>query len=144
MTSLRSHLTYANVVATLALVVAVAGGSTAIAVSSKVKKNSVGTKQLKNGSVTAAKLANGNVTAPKLAPVRIVSAQGTGAPATDAIAQCSGNDRLLGGGAQAAPGGSLSASKSSPLSAPGWDAATTPIGPSATAQALCLSATPGS
>ena len=58
MTAPRKHMTYANVVATLALIVAVAGIPSAVAITSKLKKNSVGTKQLKKGSVTASKLAS--------------------------------------------------------------------------------------
>ncbi len=60
MRKIRSKLTYANVVATLALFIAV-GGATAFA-ASKLAKNSVGTKQIKNGAVTAAKIKNGAVT----------------------------------------------------------------------------------
>jgi hypothetical protein len=54
MKTLARRLTYANVVATLALFVALGGGAYA---ATQLKKNSVGTKQLKNGAVTAAKLA---------------------------------------------------------------------------------------
>jgi Collagen triple helix repeat (20 copies) len=54
MKALARRLTYANVVATLALFVALGGGAYA---STQLKKNSVGTRQLKNGAVTAAKLA---------------------------------------------------------------------------------------
>jgi hypothetical protein len=107
MTSLRSHLTYANVVATLALVLAVAGGTSAIAISAKVKKNAVGTKQLKNGSVTPAKLRNGavtvakiadgNVTASKLAPTHVVVDHQ--AASVTALAKCPTGERLLSGGA---------------------------------------------
>lgn len=55
MNRLRSKLTYANVVATLALCLALAGG-TAFAATQVLPKNSVGTKQLKNGAVTPTKL----------------------------------------------------------------------------------------
>jgi hypothetical protein len=51
----RPRLTYANVVATLALFIAI-GGTSAFA-ATQLAKNSVGTKQLKNGAVTRAKLA---------------------------------------------------------------------------------------
>jgi hypothetical protein len=55
---LRRKLTYANVVASLALALALAGG-TAYAATQVLPKNSVGTKQLKNGAVTKAKIAPG-------------------------------------------------------------------------------------
>jgi Collagen triple helix repeat (20 copies) len=54
MSALARRLTYANVVATLALFVALGGGAVA---ATKLGKNSVGTRQLKNGAVTEAKLA---------------------------------------------------------------------------------------
>jgi hypothetical protein len=60
----RRHLTYANVVATLALFLVISGGAAYAA--AKLDKNSVGTKQLKNGAVTTAKLKNGAVTTAKL------------------------------------------------------------------------------
>jgi hypothetical protein len=48
------RLTYANVVATLALFIALGGGAVA---ATKLGKNSVGTRQLKNGAVTEEKIA---------------------------------------------------------------------------------------
>ena len=56
MKRLRSNVTYANVVATLALFLAVAGGS-AFAATQLLPKNSVGPGQLRKGAVTPAKLA---------------------------------------------------------------------------------------
>src|SRR4051812_3260878 len=50
---LRSHLTYANVAATLALVIAVAGGTTAIAMKATAPKNSVTSKSIRPFNVTA-------------------------------------------------------------------------------------------
>ncbi|HZO05481.1 MAG TPA: hypothetical protein VFB52_03780 [Solirubrobacterales bacterium] len=64
MTYLRSKLTYANVVATLALCIAV-GGASAFA-ANQLAKNSVGTKQLKKNAVTTAKIKNRAVTGAKL------------------------------------------------------------------------------
>ena len=49
----RPRLTYANVVATLALFIALGGGAYA---AMQLPKNSVGTKQIKKGAVTPAKL----------------------------------------------------------------------------------------
>ena len=69
----RLKLTYSNVMATIAVFIALGGVSYA---ASSLSKNSVGTPQLrgsavtgakiKNGAVTTAKLANGAVTGPKL------------------------------------------------------------------------------
>jgi hypothetical protein len=53
---LRGKLTYANVTATLALFLVLAGG-TAFAASQMLPKNSVGAKQIRKGAVTPAKLA---------------------------------------------------------------------------------------
>jgi hypothetical protein len=60
----HGKLTYANVVATLALFIAI-GGATAFA-ATQLAKNSVGTKQLKNNAVTTAKIKNGAVTGTKV------------------------------------------------------------------------------
>ncbi len=60
MKSIRSKLTYANVIATLALFIAI-GGASAFA-ASKLGKNSVGTKQIKNGYVTGIKIKKGTIT----------------------------------------------------------------------------------
>jgi hypothetical protein len=56
----RSHLTYANVMASIAVFVAL-GGTSAAAVA--LKKNSVGTKQLKKNAVTSTKVKNGSLAA---------------------------------------------------------------------------------
>lgn len=58
--TLSSRLTYANVASTLALVVALGGGSAAVAAG--IAKNSVGTKQLKANAVTSAKVRNDSLT----------------------------------------------------------------------------------
>ena len=62
---LRGKLTYANVVATIALFIALGGGAYA---AFKLPKNSVGAKQIKKNAVTGAKIKNGAVTATKLGP----------------------------------------------------------------------------
>ena len=53
---LKPHLSYANVAATLALIIAVAGGTTALA-GSKAAKNSVASSSIKPFNVTAGDLA---------------------------------------------------------------------------------------
>jgi hypothetical protein len=54
----RSHVTYANVVATIALFAALGGGAYAAV---RLPANSVGTKQLKKGAVTPAKVARSTI-----------------------------------------------------------------------------------
>src|SRR6266508_7014825 len=94
---LRRHLTYANVAATLALVVAVAGGTTAIAMKATAPKNSVTSKSIRPY----------NVTARDLAGLTLVKGQGTftdpappdGTPNGGAAsAVCPSGTRLLSGG----------------------------------------------
>ena len=62
-------LNYANVIATIALFVALGGA----AVAAGLPKNSVGTKQIKRGAVNAAKLKRNAVTAGKIAPQSVVA-----------------------------------------------------------------------
>jgi hypothetical protein len=73
MKRLRPKLNYANVVATLALVVAV-GGTSAFA-ASQLGKNSVGPKQLKKNSVTTAKVKKEAITAAKVKKGSLTGAQ---------------------------------------------------------------------
>jgi hypothetical protein len=143
MTSFRRHLTYANVMATLAVVIAVAGIPSAVAITAnKVKKNAVGTKQLKNGSVTAAKLADGNVTAAKLAGVRVVSATASTPSPSGTDAACDAGEKLLGGGAITQGGALIASSPVTQLSPPRWNSNSSG-GPTTAAFALCLRTTPG-
>ncbi len=62
-------LSYSNVIATMALFIALGGA----AIAAGLPKNSVGTKQLKRGAVTAAKLKKGAVTSGKLAPKSVIA-----------------------------------------------------------------------
>lgn len=57
------NLTYANVIATLALFIAMGGGALA---ATHLGRNSVGTQQLKNNAVTWAKIKNGVITSSKV------------------------------------------------------------------------------
>jgi hypothetical protein len=65
----RPKLSYANVIATIALFVALGGA----AVAAGLPKNSVGTNQLKRGAVSAAKIKRAAVTAGKIAPKAVVA-----------------------------------------------------------------------
>lgn len=78
MKRLRSNLTYANVIATLALFLALSG-ATAFA-ASQLGKNSVGSKQLKKNSVTAAKIKNGAVTQAKISSAAQTALKGATGP----------------------------------------------------------------
>jgi hypothetical protein len=59
---LRARLTYANVISTVALFLALGGGAYAVS----VPRNSVGPSQLKRAAVTSAKLKGSSVTAAKV------------------------------------------------------------------------------
>lgn len=120
---LRCHLSYANVAATLALLIAIAGGTTAIA-GSNAPKN----------SVTSSSIKPFNVTARDLAGIRVVQVTGQ----FNAFASCSHGERLIGGG-----GGASTVGVSSPRNN-GWyveeaDASGGPV----SANALCLRGKPG-
>lgn len=65
----RPQLNYANVIATLALFVALGGA----AVAAGLPRNSVGAKQLKKGAVTTKALHNKAVTAGKIAPKAVTA-----------------------------------------------------------------------
>lgn len=66
---LRPKLNYSNVIATIALFVALGGA----AVAAGLPKGSVGPKQLKRGAVTTAALRKGAVTSGKLAPKSVIA-----------------------------------------------------------------------
>lgn len=65
----RPKLNYANVIATIALFVALGGA----AIAAGLPKHSVGPKQLKKGAVTPAAIRKGAVTAGKIAPKAVVA-----------------------------------------------------------------------
>jgi hypothetical protein len=80
---IRARFTYANVAATLALFIALAGGTAYAA--SQLEKESVGTKELAKGAVTPAKLSKGSKNALKGAtgPQGAQGAQGVAGPKGD-------------------------------------------------------------
>jgi len=67
---IRKRITYANVVATLALFLALGGAAVA---ATHLPRNSVGPNQLKRGAVTAAKIRKQAVTSGKLAPRSVIN-----------------------------------------------------------------------
>jgi hypothetical protein len=69
-TRTRAKLTYSNVIASLALFVALGGAAVA---ATKLPKNSVGTQQLKANAVSAAKIRNGAVNRHKLAHGAVIA-----------------------------------------------------------------------
>src|SRR3978361_1178537 len=72
MTWLIRKLTYANVMATIAVFVALGGASYA---ATQIPTNSVGTNQLKNGAVSTAKLQGTSVTTNKIAKEAVTGAK---------------------------------------------------------------------
>ncbi len=68
----KSRLTYANVVATLALFMTLSGSAFAV---TSLPNDSVGNQQLKDGAVSSAKLRNGAVTATKVAKHTLTGAE---------------------------------------------------------------------
>ncbi|HUC07979.1 MAG TPA: hypothetical protein VMR96_07800 [Solirubrobacterales bacterium] len=69
MTKIRTHITYANVTATLALFIALGMGSAYAA--QQLAPKSVGAKQLRPGAVTADKVRKQAITAPKIESLAI-------------------------------------------------------------------------
>ena len=80
----KSHVTYANVTATLALAIALGMGSAYAA--GQLAPKSVGAKQLRPGAVTADKIRKHAVTAPKIEELAVKQAKiATGAVVADKI-----------------------------------------------------------
>jgi hypothetical protein len=77
----RPRLTYANVIATLALFLALGGGAYA---ATQLPKNSVGSKQLKKDAVTSAKVKDGSLQASDLQAGVIPTATAVPAPVSTA------------------------------------------------------------
>jgi hypothetical protein len=69
---IRKRITFSNVIAMMALFVALGGSAYA---ATQLKKNSVGTKQIKSNAVTAAKLKKNAVTGAKIATGAVTGAK---------------------------------------------------------------------
>ncbi|HEX2391459.1 MAG TPA: hypothetical protein VHI77_00935 [Solirubrobacterales bacterium] len=103
---LRRRLTYANVIATLALFLALTGGVVWAAGkigSKRLKKNAVTTAKIKRSAVTSAKLKNNAVTTPKLKGQAVSTAKlaegavnfAKLAPGASVVASASGGPALV-------------------------------------------------
>jgi hypothetical protein len=130
---IRRQLTYANVMSTIAVIIAVAGGSTAVAVTVNASKKSDINKKgnIRPARVTTPKIAGAAVTSPKLAAIDVVQASSA---VTIATAICSGGERLIGGGGLVFGGASLAGSWPD---GNGWSVASNGAA-TKTAYALCL------
>lgn len=94
----RDRLTYANVVSTLALFLAL-GGATAYAVN-QLPPKSVGAKQLRPGAVTADKVRKNAITSPKIEALAVKSGKlATGAVKEAKLANASVSAQKLAAGA---------------------------------------------
>jgi hypothetical protein len=78
MKQIRTRLTYANVMSTIAVFL-VLGGATAFA-AAQLGKGTVGSKQLKNGAVTSAKIKKGAVTKDKISSAAQTALRGALGP----------------------------------------------------------------
>ena len=142
-TKLRRHLTYANVTATIALIAAVGGGTTAIALQGR---NTVGTKDIKPGHATGNDLSEIRVVR-KLGTVNDTSGPGDNWSGGFVVARCPKGTRLLSGGGRVDPlsSGRGALTRSEPKGN-GWlVTANQDTGQPATirATALCLKRRPG-
>jgi hypothetical protein len=143
MHGLRCRLTYANVTATLALVIAVAGGTTAVAGRHTAPKNSVTTKSIRPNNVTASDLTRIQAMTKETTFTDAAPANGmyTG---DSALAQCPSGTRLVSGSAAITGGGSTFLNSSHQVGQ-GWAASGSSDGGGAvtiTAIANCLAAVP--
>ena len=109
----RPRLTYADVMATLALFIALGGGAYA---ATALPRNSVGTKQIKRSAVTGAKVRNHSLTGADFnqstlkttVAVTYKTAAATapaGSAANTATAACDSGQQVVGGGVKLDPPG---------------------------------------
>jgi hypothetical protein len=107
MSKIRARLTYANVVATLALFLVVAGGSALAA--AQLGKNTVGPRQLKSKAVTTGKIASGAVTGEKVAKGTLTGANinlaALGTVPAASTAASAANANTVGGHSASCPSG---------------------------------------
>jgi hypothetical protein len=144
---LRGRLTYANVVGTLALFVALGGVSYAAV---RLPAHSVGTKQLKSGAVTSAKVRNGTLRRKDFHEGQLPSTS-AGADGTDGEPGVNGTTGPKGepgaAGPKGDPGPAASSGTPGPEGSPGpagADGATGPAGPTGPAGSNGSQGTQGS
>ena len=135
---IRKRLTYANIVATLALFLALGGSSYALTVGSgSIRNNSIRSVDVRNGQLRDRDFLRGSIGGRAIKESRLgtvnsartlrgtitVRAQGNGS----ALAECPGSYRVLSGGAQVLGGGNLTESRPDPgteggATSPAWRA----------------------
>jgi hypothetical protein len=132
MPKLRGKATYANAMSTIAVFIALAGGSTAVAVTVNASKKSDVNKKgnIRAKRVTAKKLADGAVVAAKLGGIQIVQASGN----PGVTAHCPAGTRLLAGGGLASAPAAIAIDRPA---GNGWEVLSDG-GVNVTAYALCL------
>ena len=113
MSAIRARLTFANVMASVAVFAALAGGAYAAATidAGDIKKNAVRTKHIKNGEVNARDLG--------IVVERSNSAAGSSSPRTLSVACNSGEQVVGGGGGIPSPGPDHTLARSEPTTN-GW------------------------
>jgi hypothetical protein len=105
MRRIRSHLTYANVIATLAMFVALGGSTYAVATigADDIKRNAVRSKHIKKRAVTSRKIDSGAIRAKALGPISTRSSGATlqpGASLPSASVSCRPGEQAIGGGSR--------------------------------------------
>jgi hypothetical protein len=136
MRRIRDHMTYANVMATIAVFGVLAGGGAYAASkigpsdiakhavhSRHINKKAVKTSKIGSGAVTGGKLGGGAVRAPNLGAITEVSKTVNipGSNQDQARADCREGTRRIGGGAASAVFG-MPISESRPVGTTGWEA----------------------
>jgi hypothetical protein len=118
MSSIRRHLTYANVMATAAVFLALGGGAFAAL---RLPAHSVGNKQLKTNAVTGSKVRDHSLTGDDLAEIGLANLKGASGTAindgnvTEAAGAC-GRHAFSAAGAQPGDGVMLAGSEIDSLS----------------------------
>jgi hypothetical protein len=128
MKRISAKLTYANVMATVAVFLALGGGAYA---ATQLKKNSVGTKQIKNGAVTGAKIKNGTITGTNINLAKLGTVPSAAQANTAVTAANAANATTVNGHTAECKAGTQ------PFAGSCWESAPRPAATAATASVTC-------